>query len=380
MDQDYDFIVNEELLRIIESYRFNMVAVLPDPFDLITLQNDFFNIVDYQFWTSDDDVPPFLSNPIINWSDQSFIDLAGANVFIQQDKTRESSTTIDTSFILDIDSLSNKQLQDYRTKGFGGLVSECDRVTTLVRSNILRMYNMLNVINDLDKALVSVNINQIDIITLQMGNTNGTYIQSFYSAEETLKLKTLIQETVVVSLLPGNTQRFNALYGIEHQNESINDSLYNIPDQTLIINADEYSTDAQGSIVEPSATSLGQNTSIVLLDVNDVNNLVLPPLTNMLPYDYNIFASRGTSRGMTTVDYLNKLIELTDLAPFHWATEGPGQYEGGLRFYRDLHTGSSWLKSSGADQALRTWMEPTAIPEPTTLLLLGMGGLVLRKR
>jgi hypothetical protein len=116
------------------------------------------------------------------------------------------------------------------------------------------------------------------------------------------------------------------------------------------------------SVSIPTTLISSTNLSMVTLDVRSSN----------------IFFNAGDSFAIA-LSAPNAQTELTDLAPFHWATEGPGQYEGGLRFYRDLQTGSSWLESSGADQALRTWMEPTAIPEPTTLMLLGLGGLLIRR-
>jgi hypothetical protein len=65
--------------------------------------------------------------------------------------------------------------------------------------------------------------------------------------------------------------------------------------------------------------------------------------------------------------------------PFSWADQVPGQYDKGLRFVRELQNGFSWQACDIADQALRTWMEP-AVPEPASLLLLGLGGLLIRKQ
>lgn len=64
-------------------------------------------------------------------------------------------------------------------------------------------------------------------------------------------------------------------------------------------------------------------------------------------------------------------------SPYSWAHSPYAPYSGGSRFVRELQIGPDWIASSTADQALRTWVQPAAIPEPSISWFLVSGLLML---
>jgi len=59
-----------------------------------------------------------------------------------------------------------------------------------------------------------------------------------------------------------------------------------------------------------------------------------------------------------------------------WNADNPGSYVGGMAFVSIF--GSSWGGiGTDKDMGFRTYVEPTGIPEPATLTLLGLGGVGL---
>ncbi|MFZ1548010.1 MAG: hypothetical protein WAT12_13070 [Candidatus Nitrotoga sp.] len=59
--------------------------------------------------------------------------------------------------------------------------------------------------------------------------------------------------------------------------------------------------------------------------------------------------------------------------PYSWGLQGSNPYLDGARYVRELQNGTSWNISGTADQAVRTWVEPAAVPIPATVWLFFSG-------
>lgn len=150
---------------------------------------------------------------------------------------------------------------------------------------------------------------------------------------------------------------------VGRQSDTIDDLILSVLD----VNGEPDATNPLASVVIPASSITSTSLfsfSMVAVDVRSAN----------------IFMNAGDSLAISLSAPSAPISPVQPVwPPYSWALDPSYPYADGTRFVRDLQLGPSWI-TSGADQALRTWMEPTAVPEPAAIWLFlpglfAMGGM-----